>query len=172
MNAKVKLSLSLTKYHAMTTYPLIFKPTQTPIQRLPGALSLGVKQPDRDADHSLPSSVEVKNARSYTSTPLYVFTMWCLVKHRDNFTKPWKRIAEVEVLFHAFLTSMLEGGRATLPPGKDLGTHWIVGWVCRRTGLGAVAKKESLLCRELNPGRPASSPVTKLTELLHPPPFV
>jgi hypothetical protein len=29
----------------------------------------GVKRPGREADHSLPSSAEVKNAWSYTSTP-------------------------------------------------------------------------------------------------------
>jgi hypothetical protein len=33
------------------------------------ALSLGVKRPGHEADHSLPSSAEVKNAWSYTSTP-------------------------------------------------------------------------------------------------------
>jgi hypothetical protein len=44
-------------------------PTQPPIQWVPGALSLGVKRPVREADHSPPSSAEVKNAWSYTSTP-------------------------------------------------------------------------------------------------------
>jgi hypothetical protein len=44
-------------------------PTQPPIQWVPGALSLGVKRPGREADHSPPSSAEVKNAWSYTSTP-------------------------------------------------------------------------------------------------------
>jgi hypothetical protein len=43
----------------------------------------GVKRPEREADHSL-SSAELKNARSYTSTPKYVLMAWCLVKHRDN----------------------------------------------------------------------------------------
>jgi hypothetical protein len=33
------------------------------------ALSLGVKRAGREADHSPPSSAEVKNAWSYTSTP-------------------------------------------------------------------------------------------------------
>jgi hypothetical protein len=47
---------------------------------------VGVKRPGREADHSPPSSVEVKNAWSYTSTPQYIFMAWCLVKHRDNFT--------------------------------------------------------------------------------------
>jgi hypothetical protein len=51
-----------------------------------GDLSLGVKRQGREADHSLPSSAEVKNARSYTSTPQYVCMAWCLVKHRDIFT--------------------------------------------------------------------------------------
>jgi hypothetical protein len=45
-----------------------------------------------------PSSAEVKNAWSYTSTPpylfmawyllstVYIFMTWCLIKRRDNFT--------------------------------------------------------------------------------------
>jgi hypothetical protein len=61
--------------------------TQPPIQWIPGTLSLGVKRLGHEADHSLPSSAEVKNARRYTSTPPYVFVAWCLVKHRDNFIK-------------------------------------------------------------------------------------
>jgi hypothetical protein len=43
--------------------------TQPPIQCVPEAFSLGVKQPGREADHSPPSSAEGKNAWSYTSTP-------------------------------------------------------------------------------------------------------
>jgi hypothetical protein len=35
-------------------------PTQPPIQWVPGALSLGVKRPEREADHTPPSSAEVK----------------------------------------------------------------------------------------------------------------
>jgi hypothetical protein len=41
-------------------------PAQPPIKRVPGALSLGVK---READHSLPSRAEVKNAWIYISAP-------------------------------------------------------------------------------------------------------
>jgi len=33
----------------------------------------GVKEPGREADHSPPSSTEVKNAWNYTSTPQCVF---------------------------------------------------------------------------------------------------
>jgi hypothetical protein len=38
-------------------------------QWVPGILSLGVKRPVREADHWPPSSVEVNNSWSYTSTP-------------------------------------------------------------------------------------------------------
>jgi hypothetical protein len=43
-------------------------PTQPPIQWIPGALSLGVKWSGREADHSPPSSAEIKDAWNYTST--------------------------------------------------------------------------------------------------------
>jgi hypothetical protein len=45
------------------------RPTQSPIQWVPGAPYLGVKRPGREADHLTPSSAEVKNEWSYTSTP-------------------------------------------------------------------------------------------------------
>jgi hypothetical protein len=43
-------------------------PSRPPIQWETGPLSLGVKRPGREADHSPPSSAEVKNARSYSPT--------------------------------------------------------------------------------------------------------
>jgi hypothetical protein len=49
-------------------------------------LSLGIKRPRSEDDPSPPSSAKAKNAWSYTSTPQYVFTAWCVVKHRDSFT--------------------------------------------------------------------------------------
>jgi len=49
---------------------------------VPGALSPGIKQPGYEGDHSPPSSAEVKNVWSCTSTPPYVFMVWCLVKYR------------------------------------------------------------------------------------------
>jgi hypothetical protein len=53
--------------------------TQPPIQWVPGALSLEVKWPVCEADHSPPSSAEVKNEWRYTSTsPIHL-------NHRDNF---------------------------------------------------------------------------------------
>jgi hypothetical protein len=51
-------------------------PTQPPIQWVSGAPSLAVKRPGREADHSPPSSAEVKNAYSYTSTlPIHLHGM-------------------------------------------------------------------------------------------------
>jgi hypothetical protein len=54
--------------------------TQSPIQWVPGALSLGIKEARHEVDHSSPSSAEVKNACSYTSTPQYAFMALCSVK--------------------------------------------------------------------------------------------
>jgi len=48
---------------------LALGPTQLPIQWGPGALSTGVKQPGHEADHSPPSSADIENMWSYTSTP-------------------------------------------------------------------------------------------------------
>jgi hypothetical protein len=51
---------------------------------VPGALSLGVKRPGREADHSPSSSAEAKNAWNFTPTPQYVFMVWCSVKIRGT----------------------------------------------------------------------------------------
>jgi hypothetical protein len=41
-------------------------PTQPPTKWVPGVCYLGAKLPGREADNSLPSSVEAKNTWSYT----------------------------------------------------------------------------------------------------------
>jgi hypothetical protein len=61
-------------------------PTQHPIQWVPGALSLGVKRQGREADHSPPCSVKVKEC-----VELYLHSCntpsWrgAQLKHRDKF---------------------------------------------------------------------------------------
>jgi len=55
-----------------TALSQVLGPIHTPIQWAPGALSPGVKRPEREAYHSSPSNAVVKNAWSYTSTPPYV----------------------------------------------------------------------------------------------------
>jgi hypothetical protein len=47
--------------------------TQPPIQWVPWALFPGVKRPGYEADHSPPTSAEVKKIWIYTSIPPYVF---------------------------------------------------------------------------------------------------
>jgi hypothetical protein len=49
-----------------------------------GSPSAGVKRPGREANHSPPPSAEVKNAWSYTSTPVSLNGM--VLRRRDNFT--------------------------------------------------------------------------------------
>jgi len=55
-----------------------------PTQRIPGAITPGLKRPGHDSHVSSPSSAEVKTAWSYTSTSPYVMA-WCLIKHRNTF---------------------------------------------------------------------------------------
>jgi len=62
-------------------------PTQSPIQFLLGAVSLRVKRPELEADHSPPSSAEIKQCvEIYLHSPNTPSWRGCLVKHRDNFT--------------------------------------------------------------------------------------
>jgi hypothetical protein len=44
----------------------------------------GAKSLRREPEHSPPPSAEVKNVWSYTSTPPYVFMVWCLIKHQGQ----------------------------------------------------------------------------------------
>jgi len=50
-----------------------FEPTPPLMHSLPGYVSPTLKQPWREGEHSPGSSVKVKNAYSYTSTPPYAF---------------------------------------------------------------------------------------------------
>jgi hypothetical protein len=55
----------------VTPYSPIVGPTPF-LKWLPGPVS-----PEREADHSPPSSADIKNAQSYASTPPYVFMALC-----------------------------------------------------------------------------------------------
>jgi hypothetical protein len=62
-------------------------PTQPPIQWVPGVLSLGVERPEREADHSPPSSTEVQEwVELYLHSPNTSSWRGAHLKHRDNFT--------------------------------------------------------------------------------------
>jgi hypothetical protein len=63
------------------------RPTQPPIQWVPGALSLGVKRPGREADHSPPSTAEVKElVELYLHSPNTPSWGGAQLKHWDIFT--------------------------------------------------------------------------------------
>jgi len=99
----------------------------------------GVKRPEREADHSPPSSTEVKNTWRYTSTPQYVFMAWCLVKHRDSFTfylSPWDRLPLVCLLAHCLRHSS----------SRWESTDWFLS-LCPLIALCCVAVLASLVCR-------------------------
>jgi hypothetical protein len=66
---EVRFSTALGNFLFDTVSTAVLGPTQLPIHWVLKALSLGVKKPGRDADHSPPSSAEVKNAWNYTSIP-------------------------------------------------------------------------------------------------------
>jgi hypothetical protein len=62
-------------------------PTQPPIQWVAGALSLGVKRLGREADHSPPSSAEVKEwVELYLNSSNTPSWRGAELKHKDNFT--------------------------------------------------------------------------------------
>jgi hypothetical protein len=62
-------------------------PAQPPVRWVTGTLSLGVKRPGRDADHSPLSSAEVKElVELYFHSPNTPSWHDAQLKHRDNFT--------------------------------------------------------------------------------------
>jgi hypothetical protein len=65
-----------TYNNTITQYPCFCVP---PIQWVLGDFPPELKRPGREADHSPPTSVQVKKTWTYTSTPPYVFMAWCLV---------------------------------------------------------------------------------------------
>jgi hypothetical protein len=82
------------------------RPSQPPIEWVPGAFYPGVKRPWCEADHSLSYSTKFKNAWSYTSSPKYVSMAWCL--HQGKFTyfhflkviKQWQQRTKFEYCVH------------------------------------------------------------------------
>jgi hypothetical protein len=67
-----------------TVSRLALGPTQPPIQLVAGALSLGVKRPGREADHSLYLMPRSRISRAIPPLPQYVFTAWCSLKAHEQ----------------------------------------------------------------------------------------
>jgi hypothetical protein len=65
-------------------------PTQPPVQCVPGALSVGVKWPGCEADHSPPSSAEVKEwVELYPLSPNTPPWRWAQLKESTGTTLPY-----------------------------------------------------------------------------------
>jgi hypothetical protein len=86
----------------------------------------GVKRPQSEADHSSPSSADVKKTWIYASSPPYVFMDKCLVKYRNNFTSTLTYICYVhwslpsgDALYVSRACEGAEGG------SKELGSGWV-----------------------------------------------
>jgi len=66
-----------------TTAPrLALGPTKPPR----GSLATGEGVGAHQGSHSPPSNVKIKNTWKYTSSPSHILMVWCLIKHRGNFT--------------------------------------------------------------------------------------
>jgi hypothetical protein len=94
-------------------------PTQPPIQLIPAAVSLGVKRLGREADHSPPSSTEVKNAWSYTSTlPIRLHGVMLRKKAQGLYLKKHSMEGGVEIPSHGCSHLKHEFIRSSLPDGQ------------------------------------------------------
>jgi hypothetical protein len=58
--SRVRFPAGLGIFLFITASRTALGPTQPPIQWIPGFLSLGVKRPGREANHTPPSSAEIK----------------------------------------------------------------------------------------------------------------
>jgi hypothetical protein len=58
--SRVRFLAGIGIFLFITASRMALGPTQPPIQWVPGALSLGIKRPGYEADHSPPSTAEVK----------------------------------------------------------------------------------------------------------------
>jgi hypothetical protein len=67
--AGVPFPAGVRDYFYFTESTMALGPTQTPIRSVPGTLSLGLKLTEHEAEHSLPSSAEVKNVGAITLLP-------------------------------------------------------------------------------------------------------
>jgi hypothetical protein len=95
------------------------KPARGPVSYPMGTRR--VMRPGREADHSSPTSSEVKNVWSYTFTPSNVFMAWCLVKSRNNFTFTFR---QQQLLL--LLSGMLPAWHSTYEPNNRHSMIWCI----------------------------------------------
>jgi hypothetical protein len=108
-------------------------PTQPPILWVPAALSVMIKRPGREAEHSPSSSAEVRWVDQYLHSPITPSWRGAQLKRRTGTTllyfPGWRWVVSFASwsLYHR---------------GKDPGTHCIGSWVDFRAGLDAVVKRK------------------------------
>jgi hypothetical protein len=69
MYATASFNSIIRDFRFSTSSRPALRPTQPPIQWVPGALSPGLKRQGREAENSPPTSAEVKKIWIYTSSP-------------------------------------------------------------------------------------------------------
>jgi hypothetical protein len=110
------LKCILEKWDIKVWYRLKWS-TESHIQWVPEVLSLGIKPPVCEADHSLPSVVEVKNGRSYTSNrPLCLHGVDERTNHYDVY---------ISRKYHADNSSLNKHWLAGRAAGSGYGTWWM-----------------------------------------------
>jgi hypothetical protein len=62
----------------------VLEPIYPPVEWALGTISLGLRRPGREVNHSPPCSTEVKKIWIYISTPPYVFMTWCLISYAQR----------------------------------------------------------------------------------------
>jgi hypothetical protein len=75
----VRVLVGYKNFHFFIMSRRALGPTQSPMQWLPGFISLGVKRLGREADHSRPTGTEMKNSWISTSTPPDVIMAYSLI---------------------------------------------------------------------------------------------
>jgi hypothetical protein len=99
--------------------------TQHPIQWVAGALSLGLKRPEREADHSPPSNAEVNEwVELYLHSPNTPSWRGAQLQHRDNFTFTIRDF-QIKLVFNIQSSEVEEGFTSESRSGSAGFEYWL-----------------------------------------------
>jgi hypothetical protein len=103
-----------------TAFKPALAPTQPLPQWVPGTLSLVVKRLGREADNSPPSSDEVTNAWSYTSTPQVLLHGFVLSLKKKALGQLYFTLLYFTPVYNS--SSPINNQISTVPEGRELNT--------------------------------------------------